>query len=514
MASLKHHLFVFLGISTFWWLLFLLTGVLFAGLHLEIDIYGIMLHYYNNSKPIYEDMIEVWTQMRSYIFAPVGLFYELACAKFLGANIFPARLIYLLFGIFSSFLFFLTARELGFSLKLSLLFPALAFLGEQFWVWYNIHCHEPVGLFFMSLSLYLIAMAAKKGVLFDVLAILVSLLMSLSKESFILVLPALVVFKFYCAYTLENQDIKKGISKSLFFAVAIFLIFVAEITYILLVMKGGGRGYAGVSASTGIGAYVQNFFSLFLANDVYVYLCCALLLVAFLTGGQVFGNLLTFLDKNLILVIFVLAILLPQAVLYTQTGWQSRYYLPSFVGIAFFCVVVLNHLERYAPHGTYALYFSMLIFYMALEIFPKISDNPNQTFRFAKNYASFAEQTELLLQSVVSQSQTHSLILIVSDPVENVVMPMGLESFLKNLYQRNNIKHYPISIPYQHSEISQARIANARNDMEQIKDKSTIEHIVIMPHREALFLKESQSWFDASQYHRFAFWKLVHYAKK
>jgi hypothetical protein len=151
---------------------------------------------------------------------------------------------------------------------------------------------------------------------------------------------------------------------------------------------------------------------------------------------------------------------------------------------------------------------------MALEMTPKISDNPNQTFRFARNYASFAEQTELLLKSVVNQSQTHSLILIVSDPVENVVMPMSLESFLKNLYQRTNIKHYPISIPYQHSEISQARIANARNDIEQIKDKNTVEHIVIMPHREALFLKESQSWFDASRYQRFAFWKLVHYAKK
>jgi hypothetical protein len=156
----------------------------------------------------------------------------------------------------------------------------------------------------------------------------------------------------------------------------------------------------------------------------------------------------------------------------------------------------------------------MLVFYIGLEMSPKISDNPNQAFRFAKNYASFAEQTELLLQSVVSQSQANSLILIVSDPVENVVAPMSLESFLVNLYQRKNVKHYPISIPYQHSAISQARIANARNDIEQITDKSTIEHIVIMPHREALFLKESQVWFDATQYHRFAFWKLVHYAKK
>ncbi len=514
MTSLKHHLSVFVGISIFWLFLFLLTGVLFAGLHLEVDAYSMMLGYYNDGKPMQENMIEVWTQMKGYMLAPAGLFYELACAKFFGANIFPARLIYFLLGVFSSFLFFLTARKLGFSWGLSLLFPALAFFGEQFWVWYNIHCQEPIGLFFMSLSLYLIVIAAKRGVLFDVLAILVSLLMSLSKESFILVLPALVVFKFYCVYTVENQDIKKSISKSLFFAVAIFLIFVAEIAYILLVMKGGGRGYAGVSASTGIGAYLQNFFSLFAANDVYVYLCCALLLVALLTGGEVLSNALTFLDKNLILIIFVLAILIPQAVLYTQTGWQSRYYLPSFVGIAFFCIVVLAHLEDYAPYGTYTLYFSMLVFYMALEMTPKISDNPNQTFRFARNYASFAEQTELLLKSVVNQSQTHSLILIVSDPVENVVMPMSLESFLKNLYQRTNIKHYPISIPYQHSEISQARIANARNDIEQIKDKNTVEHIVIMPHREALFLKESQSWFDASRYQRFAFWKLVHYAKK
>lgn len=510
----KHHLFIFFNVSLFWLLLFLLTGVLFAGLHLDIDAYSTMLHYYNNGKPIAEDLLTVWTQMKTYILAPVGLFYELACAKFFGANIFPARLIYLLLGIFSSFLFFLTARKLGFSLRLSLLFPALAFFGEQFWVWYNIHCQEPIGLFFMSLSLYLIATASEKGFIFDVLAILSSFLMSLSKESFILVLPAIIIFKFYFPYIIENQNIKKGLLKSLPFAIPIFLIFIAEIAYVLLVMKGGGRGYAGVSASVGLWAYVQNFFALFLANDVYVYLLCAVLLVSFMTGGQVLGNLLTFLDKNLILILFTLAILLPQAVVYTQTGWQSRYYLPSFVGIAFFCIMVLDYLKKYAPDGTYELYFSMLVFYIALEMSPKISDNPTQAFRYAKNYTSFAKQTELLLQSVVSQSQANSLILIVSDPVENVVAPMSLESFLVNLYQRKNIKHYPISIPYQHSEISQTRIANARNDMAQIADKSTIEHIIIMPHREALFLKESQAWFDTTQYHHFAFWKLVHYAKK
>lgn len=514
MGLSKHYLFVFFGISVFWLLLYLLTGLLFAGLHLDIDAYSIMLYYYNNGKPIGEDLLKVWTQMKTYMLAPVGLLYELACAKFFGANIFPARLIYLLLGIFSSFLFFLTARKLGFSLRLSLLFPALAFLGEQFWVWYNIHCQEPIGLFFMALSLYLIAISSEKGLIFDELAILSSLLMSLSKESFILVLPSLIIFKFYFSYVFENQDIKVSILKSLPFSIPIFLLFIAEIAYVLIVMKGEGRGYAGVSASVSLWAYIQNFFSLFLANDVYVYLLCALLLVTFLTGGQVLGNLFTFLDKNLILILFTSAILLPQAVVYAQTGWQLRYYLPSFVGIAFFCVLVLDYLKRYAPYGTYTLYFSMLVFYISLEMLPKISDNPNQTFRFAKNYTSFAEQTELLLQSVVSQSQANSLILIVSDPVENVVAPMSLESFLVNLYQRKNIKHYPISIPYQHSAISQARIANARNDIEQIADKSTIEHIIIMPHREALFLKESQAWFDTTQYHRFAFWKLVHYAKK
>lgn len=514
MGSAKHHLFIFLGISISWLLLFLLTGVLFAGLHLDIDAYSIMLQYYDNGKPIVEDLLPVWTQIKTYMLAPVGIFYELVCAKFFGANIFPARLIYLLLGIFSSFLFFLTARKLGFSLKQSLLFPALAFFGEQFWVWYNIHCQEPIGLFFMSLSLYLIAIAKEKGFFFDVLAILSSLLMSLSKESFILVLPALIIFKLYFSYIIENQNIKKGILKSLPFAIPIFLLFIAEIAYVLLVMKGSGRGYAGISGAIGLWAYVQNFFFLFLANDVYVYLFCALLLVIFLTSGQILGNLLTFLDKNFIFMLFILAILLPQAVVYAQTGWQPRYYLPSFVAIAFFCIVVLDYLKQYAPHGTDTLYFSMLVFYIALEMSPKISDNPNQAFRYAKNHSSFAEQTELLLQSVVSQSQANSLILIVSDPVENVVAPMSLESFLTNLYQRKNIKHYPISIPYQHSEISQTRIANARNDMAQIADKSTIEHIIIMPHREALFLKESRAWFDTTQYHRFAFWKLVHYAKK
>lgn len=510
---MKNHAIVFGGVTLFWLILFATTGLLTAGLHFDTDAYNTMLAYHNDGKSLGEDVKSAMESFKQLVFAPIGLFYVVATAKLFGGNIEIARLGYLILGILSTFLFFLAGRKMGFSIALSLLFPALSFFGVQFWVWYNVNSHEPLGLFFMALSFYLIALSAEKGILFDFLALLSSLCMSLSKENFILVLPALVVIKLYFLANFQ-KDIKKIIVKSLLFSIPILLVFLAEIAYILIVMKGGGRGYAGVSASAGVGAYAQTFFMLFSPNDVYLYVICSLFLLLFMTGGQLLGNLLTFIEKNFLLLLLILAIIVPQIVVYTQTGWQLRYYLPAFVGISLFLVLVLVHLKDFAPSGTYHFLFALLITYLALEMTPKITDNPDQTFRAARNYVSFAQQGEQFTQSIVSQSQPNSLILIVNDPVENVVTPAGLEIYLRKLHGRTNIKNLPLSIPFDHTAVSEQRISNAPNTFAAIEDKTTIEHIAIMPHREKLFLHEQKAWFDPAKYNRFAFWKLVHYAKK
>lgn len=512
---MKNNLYIFIGISTFWLFFFVIIGLLNIGLHLDLEGYALFSIYFDNGQSIAHDMNVVWQTLRANMIAPVGVSYDLITCKLFGEKVQVARWGYLLFVILSSFLFFLVGRKMRFSITLSLLFPAIAFLGQQFSVWYSIDTQEPIGLLFMSLSLYLISITdGKKGLLFDFLAIVTSLCMSLSKETFILILPALVVFKFYIFHTNTQNTIKTCILKSLFFATSLFIIFILEIGYILLVMKGAGRGYAGVSGILSITAYLKNFFHLFLANDVYFYALTGALLTGFATEGNFFKNIQNFIIQNFILLVLVICIVIPQVIVYAQTGWLLRYYLPSFVGISLFLVIVLNYLQQFASVGIYKLFLILLIFYMGLEITPKISDNPEQAFRQARNHVSFADNTEQLIASVVNKSKPNSLILIVTDPVANILQPKALSEFLQNFFQRTNIKRLSINMPYKRFANYEDRQNAVINNFSEIKDKSSIEHIIIMPYLDALFIHETTSWFDSTKYDRYAFWELVHYVKK
>ncbi|TAH18132.1 MAG: hypothetical protein EAZ08_12030 [Cytophagales bacterium] len=511
---MKNNLYIFIGISAFWLIFFLSIGLLNMGLHLDLEGYALFSIYFDNGQSIGHDMNVVWQALRANMIAPVGISYDLITCKLFGEKVQVARWGYLLIGILSSFLLFLVGRKMKFSIVLSLLFPAIAFLGQQFSVWYSIDNQEPIGLLFMSLSLYLTSLTdGKKGLLFDFLAILAGLCMSLSKETFILMLPALVVFKFYISHTNTQNTIKTSILKSLLFATSLFIIFILEISYILFVMKGTGRGYAGVSGTLGIAAYLKNFFYLFLVNDVYFYALTGALLTGFATGGNFFENIKKFVIKNFILLALVLGIVIPQVIVYARTGWLPRYYLPCFVGISLFLVIVLNYLQS-ASTGIYKLFLILLVFYIGLEITPKISDNPDQTFRHARNHATFADNTEQLIASIVSKSKPNSLILIVTNPVENILQPKALSEYLQNFFHRTNIKHLSVNMPYKRFANYKERQIAIPNDFGEIKDKSSIEHIVVMPYWDMLFIYETKSWFDPTKYDRYAFWELVHYVRK
>jgi hypothetical protein len=493
--------------------LFASTGLLFAGAELGLDAYNMMLPYYQNGNSFWADASGVWEGLRTYMFAPVGLSFNLFIVKIFDANIHIARLIYLFLGIMSSFFLFLTSRKIGFPVVISLLSPAVAFVGLQFWVWYNIHCQEPIGLFFMTMSFYFISVAKPRNLLFDVLAIFASLCMSLSKETFILVIPALVIFRYYVAYQ-EKREWIKSIWQCLWYALPVSLLFIGELSYILLVMKGGGRGYAGISSSLGILDYIKHFFLLFANNQIYIYLLFAILFIAVSSQDSLLVNIKQFTARHLPLLLAIKVLLLLQTIVYAKTGWgQSRYLLPSFVAISLFLMLVLHHLSI-ARSANYKILTYALVFYIFLELAPKLSDNPQQTFRAARNHVSFCEQSEALIQSVVSNSKEGSLILIVSNPEVNTVQPTGMESLLKNLHHRRNIRHLPISPPHERSTNYEQRLAEIPQNFKEITDKAQINNIVIMPFEEELFLDKAKDWFDATQYQRLTFWKMVHYYKK
>ncbi len=500
-----------------WIAFFYATGLLTAGLHPDIDPYaslGIDV-YYQNGKNFLQDLEKIFNNVlfNKSGFGLWGYIIFAFFAKFFGANMIGIRAFFMLLGTSSFFMLYLTAIHMGWSRRTALLFPSVLMFGTQFWIWYNM-CGEPVGVFFTSLTFLCLTIAANRNsIKWLVLSFLSIIATTLSKESFILLLPAFVLFYVWRLNTIHaSWTWQQLIVKSLPLAIPTTLIFLAEIAYIILYLGASARG-VGVSVKTSVSTYIRVFLDFFATNELYIYLFSGIfLLLNFLQKDTIFSYLK---NKNfLILSLFLVAILLPQVILHAQSGWVTRYLFPALFASAFVLALMLNALQDNIK--LYNFYTLMLLMSIGAEMLPKISDNPEQAFRQLRNYVSTCEATEGVIQSVVSQSNKQDKLLLVSNPIERYVWAPDFRSIFHSLYGKQDIHILPVFPPYEYDETAQQRI-NAMMSLNASfaqTDKSQIHDIVIMPFIERLFIKEHQSWFNPNDYERYTFWRLVHYRKK
>ncbi|WP_448518381.1 ArnT family glycosyltransferase [Rhodoflexus sp.] len=499
-----------------WTVFFYATGLLTAGLHPDLDPYAFLGLdvYYNNGKTFYQDLKQIFQNIlfNKFGFGLWGYIVFAFFSKFFGENMIGIRAFFMLLGALSFFILYLTGRQVGWSQRESLLFPAVLMFGVQFWIWYNM-CGEPVGVFFSSLTFLSLSIAANKNsvkwLLFSLLGIIAT---SLSKESFILLLPAFVLFYAWRLSVINNFTWKQLIFKILPLAIPTALVFLAEIAYILIYLGANARG-VGVSINTPVSLYISVFFNFFASNTVYIYLFSGcFLLLTLITWKNLLSHVTT--KGFLIFFLFLLAILLPQVILHAQSGWVTRYLFPALFANAFALTAMLHELQVHKEY--YRFYTLSLLLLIAAEMMPKVSDNPEQAFRHLRNYVSTCHATEALLKTVVAQSDSDDMILIVSNPADRYVWPASIQSMFRSLYDRKNISRLAVVPAYEYDDVAQKQINSMKpyNEAFEKRDKEKIQHIVLMPFIERLFLKEHKGWFDPASYERHTFWRFVYYRKK
>jgi len=499
-----------------WTGFFYATGLLTAGLHPDLDPYAFLGLdvYYKNGKTFYQDLKQIFQNIffNKSGFGLWGYIVFAFFSKFFGGNMIGIRAFFMLLGALSFFMLYLTGRQIGWSQRESLLFPSVLIFGIQFWIWYNM-CGEPVGVFLSSLTFLSLSIAANKNsikwLLFSSLGIIAT---SLSKESFILLLPAFVLFYAWRLNAINNFTWKQLVFKVLPLAIPTAVVFLAEIAYIIVYLGASARG-VGVSVSTPISLYISVLFNFFASNTVYVYLFSGCFLLLTITAQE---NLLSCLTTKhfLIFFLFLLAVLLPQVILHAQSGWVTRYLFPALFANAFALVAILHELQAYKEY--YKFYTLSLLLLIAAEMTPKVSDNPEQAFRHLRNYVSTCNATEALLKAVVRQSNPDDMILIVSNPVDRYVWSASIQSMFRSIYDRKNISRLAVVPAYEYDEVAQKQIDAMQPYNETFKkiNKEKIQHVVLMPFIERLFLKEHKSWFNPAFYERHTFWRFVYYCKK
>lgn len=343
----KNALIILVFFSVFWFGLLSLSGSLFSGFHFtddhQIIVYSETL---KSSGAVSTALNWVADDAKSIgRFLPVYYIHRMLQIKFFGAE-FLTWAVYngLLATIASSVMaFFMLAA--GFALLEAILLPCLLFFGFQTGIWWRFGTAETIGMVIMSVMLLMAARGAKKkGLLSDIIFIILGALLMLTKEPFILFIPALVFLKVWLAKKEKRVGWPGALKREALPAVALLFFAGAEVLFIKLFIGTTGVGYAGYE-----GFKAAPFVS---ALINYLYASGAWLVPAsFALALSVTPREKRRWDD--ILAVFVLLGLsvLPQTLLHAKSGVSERYLLPGVFGVVFATLYFFRLVREGLQHG-------------------------------------------------------------------------------------------------------------------------------------------------------------------
>lgn len=231
-------------------------------------------------------------------------------------------------------------REMGANKVYSLLFSLVAMVGYQSAVWWKLGPQEAQGTLLFSAGLYCMLRwlkSNKKKWMFG--SILLFIMMVNYKESFIILMPFLILYVFYYEVKdSDHHDIWKGIweciKKRWGYLLTLGIIFVVPVLIIVIYVGTNNYGTVGLDANASLSEYIEGITTSF-SGDLKWYkrfgiLFCMILLT--------YWEELKKLWKEMILTI---VFLLPQFIIFGRSGIGERYILPSAIGFAFFFVLVI-----------------------------------------------------------------------------------------------------------------------------------------------------------------------------
>lgn len=332
----------------FWFGLLYLSGSLTSGFHFTDDHQIISFSKTLENAGAIETALD-WVErdVRSIgRFLPVYYIHRLLQIKFFGTE-------FLYWGLYDGLLAWLSSSLMatfmllaGFSLLEALIFPCLLFLGFQAGIWWRFGTAETIAMVILGAALAASASSArKKSIALDILFVAAGVLLMLTKETFILFIPALLFLKIWLTKK-ERKLCWPGALKAEALPVAVLLsLSVAAVLYIKLFVGTMGIGYAGYE-----GFNAGPFFSalvnyLFASQAWLVALGFALAVSAAARDKRPWG------DIAAVFVLLALSVL-PQAILHAKSGVSERYILPGIFGIVFAAVYFMRLTREALSKGT------------------------------------------------------------------------------------------------------------------------------------------------------------------
>jgi hypothetical protein len=325
-------------------------------------------------------------------------------------------------------LFYTSMRNLKYSWVESVIFIIILFIGPQSSVWWRLGPGESLGIFLLGLSFYFMTKGLNKKLyqFYNLLYIFFLILASLTKESFLLIIPAMVVFKVWNERIFIWSSMRESIIKNLILTIPL-VVFTAEL---IIIKKYVGIAYSGLESSmlsnvqsvisTGL-YFFRTYFNLLIVGLIFAIICFRIKKI------PVKLNVLSF--------VFFILILGPNLILYAKSGLVERYLLPSTLGLAYMVVALIRGID--SDHERFK---KLAVFLVAVSFLPYLYSTISESVKFANE----GKSTGKLLSAISKNNAIGSQVMVIVDPVLFYEKSVSLKTYL---FYEDNIDLYGYVIP-------------------------------------------------------------------
>ena len=359
-----------------WWIVLLVAAVVIGGIVIGTGVLFTGWHYVDDHEmyriiKLYRDRHVLWTDALLFFlrndfnirFRPLYWVFRVALSYLVGDHPVAYKVITCLMGIAVYALMYWSARYLKCPNVLSHLFALLVTVGRQFEMWYRVSNQENLGMLFFAVCLYLLARQyrekrfSKKT---DAVILIMAVCSALMKESFLLLLPAVVWLRLglEAVVTVRSvRDVWKLIKKNILFIAVPAAVFLICAVVIVRHVGVNQIGYAGIDVNYGIKGYVWAIQRM-CRESLHAYVLLAYVLsgvtALWILGLLVAKRFHVHGSENVglaaVLLIFGGYIVSTQMVLYAESGMWDRYLLPAVVGFGAVFVIAASCLIRRRPY--------------------------------------------------------------------------------------------------------------------------------------------------------------------
>ncbi len=406
-----------------WFALAFFTGIFNGGFQLVDDV--LYADYYEQlqHKSIWNTFISIFHEDLSIRFRPVALLDYVLVAKIFKLNYTSIITYNLCIASLSCYFYYRFVNKIGFSFVQSLVFVGVLYLGNQGSIGLRTVLSENIAMLLLSISL--LALASKN----KFLSFIFFILAACTKESFLLLMPALVVGDFLLH---EGISFKQYLKKNATWITSLVIACAAILSIIIFKVGTHSIGYAGIDTDTfATGNLFITAKRLLVTKGYLIPVLIAAIFIFMKEKSAVLKK-----EKVISFILFLGLIAISQILLFSKSYIFMHYLLPGMFWSAFTVIV----LWRYMSEENYP-FIHKLIFRLSVIVLLSIN-----SYLLVKNSISFAKYGKGARESmefVTAHSKPNDPIIIIGHPLFDFERAADANGFLRSyLYNRE-----PVIIP-------------------------------------------------------------------